>query len=361
MILLYGPTKEMTKELSALEGRWRQDKNAWIFPDSKKSLIESMFAKNSEYIVIQTPEVFRNLRKQIDAGPGYEFFARGGSTLAFTNGKTVRACVVNPDATKEILIRAREITPRKHRHALPDISRLRDDDDGFWYEMPHYDTETPLIDMIFSNSTEFTPYDLLVFLQKISSADAVYSAFKCISSICGTLGVEHLRFDLVSRNLAQDNSGNLVLLDPIQCIVPEDTLSWLFHHPAKAHLPRGISMSPTNTHTVNTTVRANPATPQTRTPAGKLLAVLTKAREFANNGKWEELEDYADEKMEEFIRLFALVAECERPNTVDEKSEIFLCLMSVGDFAKCGYRASTGYITQRDPEIKKTHYNATGR
>ena len=233
------------------------------------------------------------------------------------------------------------------------MSRLREDENGFWYEMPHYDTETPLIDMIFSNTTEFTPKGLVDLLRKISPSDSVSEALRAISSTCQNLGVKSLRSDLVPRNLAQDNRGNLVLLDPIQCIVPEETFSWLFHHPAKAYLPHGLSMSHQQTITTNTTARANPARQQTRTPADRLLAILTKARDYANNGKWEELEDYADEKMEEFIRLFAIIAECKRPDTVDEKSEIFLCLMSVGDFTKCGYRASTGYITTKEPEIQK--------
>ena len=82
--------------------------------------------------------------------------------------------------------------------------------------------------------------------------------------------------------------------------------------------------------------------------AKRLSAILAKSRKLSDTGKWEELEQYADEKLEEFKRLFEILCERKLPDTDDEKSHILLCLMSVSDYTRHGYMADTGYVSCRD-------------
>lgn len=286
-----------------------------------------------------------------------QYIGTGGSCKAFSNGRTVMLQMFSPDLSKEISIRAREILPPNFRYVLPDIRRVRIDEDGIWYRSKHLNVMPPIVDYLFGSDTQLTQNQLLIRLSKITDEEPYAVAIETINNLVEVTGSK-FKSDIVKRNLAADENGNIVLLDIFASASDFNTVLRLFNNPETYHIPLGSTMPhPSKAPVRNgSPTRSGPA--QIRPPidpqeqktlaAKRLSAILAKSRKLSDTGKWEELEQYADEKLEEFKRLFEILCERKLPQTDDEKSHILLCLMSVSEYTRHGYMADTGYVSGRD-------------
>jgi len=187
---------------------------------------------------------------------GFKRFSRGSQAVAYRSGDRVESIVMSDqdgsiDACKDILIDSRKICDTDMKKYLPDISRKRIDNDltyEFVYEMPFYHTlqvdskytGNILADMLLNdlcdfnrisplNSKQTTFTEILHFLRNNTwkhyqgdqeEVNIAIAALSQIFEVARSYNPSTLIPDIKPFNLAIDDSGNLIFLDPILALIP---------------------------------------------------------------------------------------------------------------------------------------------
>lgn len=243
MILVFGPTIRIVNELNHIGGNWRPDKNCWMFSNEKRRRIDRLVGKDDRFFIVDYDELTKN--------PKMEKIDRGGNANIFSDGKKVEIRMSSNDISRDLIINVRK-TLGKSGFVLPNLKKLKDGT----YSAPLYHVYHPIVDMIFDGRKRLDKDEFLGRLEFCGINSIPYK--KALDLLEIESSGKFYKLDLSIRNIVVDDNRNVVMLDPVVVL------------------------------------DRNPKT---------MRDILTGARKLARDEKWDELEKYADENVEDFLKI----------------------------------------------------------